>query len=167
MDYRQLFRSLREARNLTLEQLAATAGVHRNTVVNIESGRPVKFKTIATLMQKMGYATTSTEMKSIALLWIESVSGIPLSHSKTGTSAKKAITTFRSPARHAARSLENAVLAASLSPKQIELLAFAARHPDVLAILESVRNLVADLPAATPRASFREAAEDPGNYDKK
>jgi len=47
MDYMQLFRSLREQRGLTLEQLAKLARLHRNTVVNIESGRPVKFKTIA------------------------------------------------------------------------------------------------------------------------
>src|SRR5690606_41157894 len=79
MHYTQLFRNLREAKGLTLEALATRARCHRNTVINVESGRPVKFKTISRLVQKMGYAADSEDMKSVALLWLESASGIRFS----------------------------------------------------------------------------------------
>lgn len=161
MDYTQLFRSLREAKGLTLEQLASAADVHRNTVVNIESGRPVKFKTIAALMQKMGYSPGSAEMKSMALLWLEKVSGIPFSRAEPGTTAKKAIETFRTPARRSAHQLSEAVIAESLSPSQIELLLFAARHPQMLAIIESVRDFAQD---SADKKAFLQAAEDPAPY---
>src|SRR5581483_6746854 len=62
MNYTRQFRQLREAKNLSREQLAALAGCHRNTVINIETGRPVKFSTIADLLQKMGHARESPEM---------------------------------------------------------------------------------------------------------
>ena len=74
MHYTQLFRTLRESRGLSHEGLAKKAACHRNTVINVESGRPVKFKTVADLMAMMGYDRNSAELKSIALLWLESVS---------------------------------------------------------------------------------------------
>jgi len=104
MDYTQLFRKLREEKDLTLEQLAELAGMHRNTVVNIEAGRPVKFKTIAALMGQMGYGANSPELKSMALLWLESVSGIPFSRSETQAAARKLTLLLplqRSPSRSA------------------------------------------------------------------
>lgn len=167
MDYMQMFRSLREGKSLTLEQLASSADVHRNTVVNIESGRPVKFKTIALLMERMGYNPGSPELQSMALLWLESVSGIPFSRTETGTAAKETIETFRTPARHAAHQLSDAVIDASLDPVQIELLMFAARHPEVIAIIESVRDFAQQFAAGNPGQTFLEAAEDPGTYGEK
>lgn len=166
MDYTQLFRSLREARDLGLEELAEKAGVHRNTVVNIESGRPVKFKTVAALMQTMGYAAGSAEMRSMALLWLEAVSGIPFSRPDAEASARKAISGFRSPARQAARELENAVVRANLTPEQIQLLIFAVREPEVLAAIERIQAFSRDLAARSPSAErLRLAAEDAGDYD--
>ncbi len=164
MDYTQLFRNLREARGFTLEQLATAAQVHRNTVVNIESGRPVKFKTIALLMQQLGHATDSSEMKSMALLWLEAVSGIPFSHTEPTTTAMKAIEGFRTPARHAAHRLDQVVADASLSPQQIELLIFAAQHPDVIGIIENVRDFAEGHGADQTSKPQLEAAEDPGSY---
>ena len=105
MHYTQLFRKLREARGLTLEALAKLARRHRNTVINVESGRPVKFKTIAELMVKMGYGTKSAEMKAIALLWLEAVSGIPFSQPETEAGARKAVAGYQASARQAARQL--------------------------------------------------------------
>lgn len=168
VDYTQLFRKLRESRGLTLEQLAELARVHRNTVVNIEGGRPVKFKTIARLMKKMGYAADSTEMKSVALLWLESVSGIPFSRADAEGTARQAIAGYRSPARQAARRLDAAVAAASLTPADIDLLVFAARQPEVLAILEQIRRLTetSSTPATDDNvAELRAAAEDAADYD--
>lgn len=166
MDYTQLFRQFREAKDLTLEQLAAQARVHRNTVVNIESGRPVKFKTIATLMRKMGYADASNEMRSMALLWLESVSGIPFSRPEAESAARKAIATYRSGSRQAVRDLEQAINAANLTPEHISLLAFAAANRDVLAILASIRELTLTLASHEPDKLLR-AAEPPARYNEK
>jgi transcriptional regulator with XRE-family HTH domain len=145
MHYTQLFRSLREAKGLTLEGLAELAGCHRNTVTNVESGRPVKFKTVAELMEKMGYDAQSTELKSMALLWLEAVSGIPFSQPRTEAAALKAVSGYRRTLKEAARQLEADVVSHGLPARQIDLLRFAVRHPEMLAILENVRDLVATL----------------------
>lgn len=162
MDYTQLFRTLREAKGLTLEQLATLARVHRNTIVNIESGRAVKFKTIAALMQKMGYPAASAQMKSMALLWLESISGIPFSRSDAEAAVKKTISTYRTTSKQAARDLADAVSSSNLTAPQIRSLIFAAQNPEVLAIVDQIRELAADL-ATTARedAPLLKAAEDP------
>lgn len=147
MHYTQLFRSLREARGLTLESLAELAGCHRNTITNLESGRPVKFKTIAELMGKMGYTDRSDEMKSIGLLWLESVSGIPFSQPRIEAGARKTVAGYRRSLRDSARRLEAEVLKSGLTPARIDLLIFALRHPEMLSILENVRDLMATLNA--------------------
>ncbi len=159
MHYTQLFRTLREAKGLTLEGLAELAGCHRNTVTNVESGRPVKFKTIADLMEKMGYTAQSTELKSIAFLWLEAVSGIPFSQPRTEAAALKAVSSYRRSLRDAAHQLESEVISRSLSTHQVDLLLFAIRHPDVLSILENVRDLMATLQADRDLPHL-EAAED-------
>lgn len=164
VDYTQLFRKLRENRGLTLEQLAALARLHRNTIVNIEGGRPVKFKTIAKLMKTMGFSAGSTELKSMALLWLESVSGIPFSRPDAEGSARQAIAGFRSPARQAARRLDAAIADASLSPDDIDLLIFAAQNPAAISILEQIRNFAAHPAPAEGGAAQLKAAEDAAKY---
>ena len=141
MHYTQLFKRLREDKGLSLEQLARLAGTHRNTVVNVESGRSVKFKTIAQLMLKMGYAAGSIEMRSVALLWLQDVSGIPFSQTDTEASAKKAIATYGSSSRHAAKRLHDVVARADLTTDQISLLVYAAQRTPVLNIIENIREL--------------------------
>lgn len=160
MHYTQLFRSLREARGLTLEGLAELADCHRNTVTNVESGRPVKFKTIADLMEKMGYTAQSPEMKSLALLWLEAVSGIPFSLSRTENSALKTIERYRKSMREAARQLEAEAIGRGLDVHQIDLLIFAIRHPEMLSILGNVRDLLASMNASADIPALA-AAEDP------
>ncbi len=164
MDYTQLFRKLRETKGLTLEQLAELAAMHRNTVVNIEAGRPVKFKTIAALMQEMGYDASSPELKSMALLWLEAVSGIPFSRTEPQSTAKKLISGYRSSAKQAVQRLEKEVLAANLDAEQIGHLIFAARNPELLSLLENVRDLTTRFGARTPSVELK-AAEDAGDYD--
>lgn len=159
MHYTQLFRSLREAKGLTLEGLATLARRHRNTVVNVESGRPVKFKTIAELMVKMGYPAHSPEMKSVALLWLEAVSGIPFSQPEATATASKTIATYRATARDSTRRLQDVVTRAGLSSREIELLLFAAQHPEALAILDSVRSLTAELAASHEKPTLKVAEE--------
>lgn len=158
--YTQLFRSLREARGLTLEGLAELAGCHRNTITNLESGRPVKFKTIAELMGKMGYTEQSAEMKSIGLLWLESVSGIPFSQPRTEASALKAVAAYGKSRRDAARRLEAEALKSGLPPARIDLLVFALRHPEMLSILENVRDLMATLNADADFPALKVAEDE-------
>ncbi len=162
MDYTQLFRRLREAKGLTLEGLAELAGCHRNTVTNVESGRPVKFKTIAELMEKMGYDAQSAELKSIALLWLESVSGIPFSQPRVEAAAFKSVNSYRRSLRDAAKQLEAEVVARGLPARQIDLLLYAIRHPEVLTIVENVRDLVTTLNADSdvPELKVAEEPED-------
>ena len=159
MQYTQLFRSLREAKGLSLEQLARLSRCHRNTVVNIESGRPVKLKTIAKLMQKMGYAAGSAEMRSVALLWLESISGLPFSRGETEQAARKSIATYRSGARQAAKQLEEAIVQAGLSQEQIGVLIYAVRQPRMLGLFEEFRDLVVDLAAENAGPQLK-VAED-------
>lgn len=142
MNYTQLFRTLREAKGLTHDGLARLVGCHRNTVINVESGRPVKFKTIAELMMKMGYDSDSPEMKSIALLWLEAISGINLTLDRSTAEARKKIAKYRATEKEAAQTLADAVVAEHLSVEQIRTLLFAAGRPDVITILEGVRDLV-------------------------
>jgi transcriptional regulator with XRE-family HTH domain len=162
MDYTRLFRTLREQKGLTLEALAALARRHRNTVINVESGRPVKFKTIAELMQRMGYAKASAEMRSMALLWLEAASGIPFSQPEIEASARKAISGYRAATRPAVRQLEEAIALAGLDLDQIELLAFCVRHPGILAILQNLRSLASELASDPPvRGAELRVADDP------
>ncbi|MET0262097.1 MAG: helix-turn-helix transcriptional regulator [Rariglobus sp.] len=159
MDYTQLFRSLREAKGLTIEELAELADCHRNTITNVEAGRPVKFKTVAELMEKMGYTSRSPELGSVALLWLESVSGIPFSQSRTETAALKTISHYRKSLRESARQLEAEVIERGLAPRQIDLLIYAVRHPEIFKIIEDVRELVLTLGAATDAPALK-VAED-------
>lgn len=160
MHYTQLFRSLREAKGLTHEGLAELADCHRNTVTNVESGRPVKFKTVADLMEKMGYPAQSSEMKSLALLWLEAVSGIPFSQARTETAALKTIERYRRSIRQAAHQLETEAVARGLAVHQIDLLIYAIRHPEMLSILGNVRDLLASLNTNADTPALL-AAEDP------
>src|SRR4051812_1912018 len=94
MQYTQLFRRLREQKGLSHEALAKLARCHRNTVLNVESGRAVKFKTLARLMSKMGYASNSLEMCSVAVLWLEAVSGVDLADPSTLGSVRQKLAVY-------------------------------------------------------------------------
>ena len=142
MHYTQLFRTLRETKGLTHEGLARKAACHRNTVINVESGRPVKFKTIAELMSVMGYGQESAELKSIALLWLESVSGVNLTSEQSTEEARRKIARYRATEQEAAQMLASTVIAEHLSVDQIRALLFASGRPEIITILENIRNLV-------------------------
>jgi DNA-binding XRE family transcriptional regulator len=142
MNYTQLFKMLREAKGLTHDGLARLVGCHRNTVINVESGRPVKFRTIAELMEKIGFDADSPEMKSIALLWLESISGVNFTLDRSTAEARKKIAKFRATEKEAAQILADAVIAEHLSVDQIRALIFAAGHPEVIRIIEGIRDLM-------------------------
>lgn len=142
MDYMRQFRQLREAKGLSREQLASRAGCHRNTVINIETGRPVKFRTIADLLGTMGYSEHSAEMKQVALLWLEATTGVKLSPGEAERTVSRLKTAYRRSVQTSQEALLRAVETAGLSREEIDLLTFAAQEPAVRAILQSVRALV-------------------------
>ncbi len=139
MNYTQLFRKLREEKALTHEALARMARCHRNTVVNLENGRPVKFRTIAELMLVLGYGSESVELRSMALLWLESISGIQLAREESNEDARRRISLYRASERDAAQLLTSTALAKQLSVDQIRTLLFATGKPEVIALLELIR----------------------------
>ncbi len=149
MNYTQLFKMLREAKGLTHDGLARLVGCHRNTVINVESGRPVKFRTIAELMEKIGFDADSAEMKSIALLGLESISGVNFTLDRSTAEARKKIAKFRATEKEAAQILADAVIAEHLSVDQIRALIFAAGHPEVIRIVEGIRDLM-KVPSSIP-----------------
>jgi transcriptional regulator with XRE-family HTH domain len=157
MQYTQLFRRLREQKGLSHEALAKLARVHRNTVLNVESGRQVKFKTVARLMARMGYAAESPEMASLALSWLESVSGVNLADPATLGPARQKLVAYDRSLGQAAKQLVDAVRQARLDERRIRLLAFAARRPEMLTILESIQGL---LEASAPGRAELKVAED-------
>lgn len=156
MQYAQLFRRLREQKGLSHEALAKLARCHRNTVLNVEGGRQVKFKTVARLMAKMGYPSDSSEMATLALLWLESVSGVNLADPATLGPARQKLAAYDRSLGQAARQLLDAIRQAKLDERRIRLLAFAARRPEILAIIESVQDLLQDPLAGGPELKVAE-----------
>ena len=142
MQHARLFRQLREQRGLTLDALAKLARRHRNTIINLENGRPVKFATIARLMEKLGYAADSPEMAGMALLWVESVSGVSLSSPGTMGDARQKLASYQRETHRLVQQLADTVRRGGLPERDIRLLAFAARTPEVLQILGAVHDLV-------------------------
>lgn len=141
MNYTLLFKNLRESKNLTHDALAKLAGCHRNTVINVESGRPVKFKTIAELMEKMGYNLHSPETKSMALLWLEGISGINLTQEQSATEAHERIAQYRATEKEAVELLSETIMREHLNVRQIHALYYAARNPEIVSILENIHKL--------------------------
>jgi len=89
-----------------------------------------------------GYDAESSEMKSIALLWLESISGINLTLDRSTAEARKKIAKYRATEKEAAQMLADAVVAEHLSVEQIKTLLFASSRQDVITILEGIRDLV-------------------------
>jgi DNA-binding XRE family transcriptional regulator len=160
MHYTQLFRNLRETNGLSHDSLARKATCHRNTVINVESGRPVKFKTIADLMGVMGYNQDSTELKSIALLWLEAVSGVNLTSEQSTAEARRKIARYRASEKEAAQILADNVIAERLSVDQIRTLLFASSHPEIIGILENIRDLITAPRQATVDEPTLQVAEE-------
>jgi transcriptional regulator with XRE-family HTH domain len=136
MEYAAKFTAFREARKLSQNGLAALAGCHRNTVVNVERGRAVKFATIAGLMEKMGYSKQSGETRKLALLWFQATTGIGVRLDETGIID---LSRKRSPA------VLRAELAARLKrmdQADIEIVHFAVANREIMNALKAIRCLV-------------------------
>ncbi len=159
MDYTLLFRKLRDEKGLTLDALARLSRCHRNTIVNVESGRRVRLKTLIQLVQKMGYPPDSDEMRSVLLLYFERITEIPFSQPKTKQATQKAIANYRSGVKQAAQQLHDAVLEEELPEDQIRLLSFAVRTRRMIEVLSIVRSVAYDLAARESEPELK-VAED-------
>ncbi|MBK9990119.1 MAG: hypothetical protein IPP19_05105 [Verrucomicrobia bacterium] len=102
----------------------------------------MKFKTIADLMSMMGYSPESPELKSVALLWLESVSGVNLTSEQSTAEARQKIARYRATEQEAAQMLADTVIAEHLSIDQIRTLLFASGRPEIISVLENIRDLV-------------------------
>lgn len=142
MGYPEQFQRYREARGLSREQLAAKADCHRNTVINVESGRPVKFATILMLMDRMGYGSESHETRQLALLWLETTTGLQI----TLTEAARLQADDATPTQR----LQHEIARRRLNRDDVELLSFAARNRKVLNALRAIRDLLHDNLHSTP-----------------
>ncbi len=127
--------------------------------MNVESGRKVRFETIARLVTKMGYAPDSPEMASLALLWLESVSGIDLADPASLGAARQKIAAYSRSTQRAAAALAGTVRRAGLDEGEIRLLGFAASRPEILSILRAICDLVPNEAVGDEREP-RVAAED-------
>jgi len=132
MGYPEQFQKIREARGLTREQLATRANCHRNTVINIETGRPVRFATILQLLVHLGYRKDSPEARQLALAWLEAVTGIEIAPSEAAALKRQPCAEERTRSRR------------RLSPEDRDLLEFASRNRKALNALRVLRELEPD-----------------------
>lgn len=138
MDYTEFFRQLRVDKGFTHDTLANLAGVHRNTVINLEQNRQVKFKTVALLLRVMGYEMESAEMRRIALLWLEAVSGIQFSLQDVIREKRKMDKEYRKSKKSEVDLLNTVIGERNLSEEQIKLLLMAVENSEVMGILGQV-----------------------------
>lgn len=138
MGYPEQFKAFREARGFSRDALASLAKCHRNTVSNLESGRPVKFATVVRLMKQMGYSESSRETKLLALLWLEAVTGIRVTERESTTLLRE----MMDKNGDALRALEAEIRRRRLDPTKLEALSFAAKHDKILESLRAIQELV-------------------------
>jgi transcriptional regulator with XRE-family HTH domain len=143
MGYSEQFKAFREARGVSSEELARRARCHRNTVVNVESGRPVKFATLLMLMETLGYKPESRETKLLAVLWLEAITGVRVSLNDTPRATAEKANGSRTASR-ASDELQAEVAQRRLKREDVELLTFAARHRKVLHALKAIHELLDD-----------------------
>lgn len=139
MKYSEQFAAFRKARGLSQQQLAKLAHCHRNTVINVEMGRSVKFETVARLMERMGFARTSPETKLLAVLWLKAVTGIDVTLPEAG-SLRPMVEAGNPEMRH--RRQHHRDLAEHLGPRELDLLGFAAASPEIMDVLRLLRRIV-------------------------
>lgn len=140
MTYQKLLKKLRG--EMTQDQLAKVADLHRNTVIKAESDEPVKFLTLAKLVRALGYSDHSSQMREMALLWLKAVSGINFSADDAEAAFQELLAGEQLKLQSLLDRLSQVIVANALTPGQIALLTWAASSPPVMEILANSRNLV-------------------------
>jgi DNA-binding XRE family transcriptional regulator len=142
MKYSTLFKRYRLEKKLSQGAAARKAGVNRSTVVNLESGRPVRFETVAQIMAAMGYGKESAEIKLLVLLWTEKATGVSFTSAEAASLVHDARRVHGKEVAAAVSCLQNEIEANHLSTREVDLLIFAARHACVIDSLEAISRLV-------------------------
>ena len=158
MDYTEFFRQLRTQKGFTHDTLANLAGVHRNTVINLEQNRQVKFKTVALLLNVMGYEMESPEMRRIALLWLEAVSGIHFTLQEVIREKKKMDREYRKSKKSTIDLLNTTIAERNLTEEKLKNLLMAIEHEEVMDILSNARKLQKKTSSRTSPTAAVEAA---------
>ncbi|MCC5789762.1 MAG: helix-turn-helix domain-containing protein [Opitutales bacterium] len=138
MDYTEFFRQLRIQKGFTHDTLANLAGVHRNTVINLEQNRQVKFKTVALLLKVMGYDQDSPEIRRIALLWLEGVSGIHFTLQEVIREKKKMDREYRKSKKSTIDLLNTTISERNLTEEKLKLLLNAVENPEIMDVLKNI-----------------------------
>jgi transcriptional regulator with XRE-family HTH domain len=92
MTFKEYIRNLRLKRGLTHDEIAKKAKMHRNSVINAESGRPMKIDTVRDIVMAMG---CPEEFPTVAMLWLQERSGLDLSGQGTIEWMDKAVKSLR------------------------------------------------------------------------
>jgi len=116
----------------------------------------VKIDTLAGLMEKMGYAADSAEFQGAgSAVALKRPAASRSRDLETVATARRQIAAFPAEAEQNCRKLAAAVVDAALSADQISLLVYAARRPDVLAIIGAVQKWSKPVPARKSRPSSK------------
>lgn len=140
MTYQSKLRELRA--DLKQDELALKAKLSRATIVNAENeDERLRFSTIAQIVRALGYRDDSPEMRDIALLWLESVSGIHFGVDDASDAIQHLVDKEKFKNKELLATLATTIATAGLAPKEIALLTWAASRPPALEILEHARQL--------------------------
>lgn len=142
MTYQAKLRELRG--DLRQDEVAAKAGLSRATIVNAENEQErLRFSTVAQIVRALGHRDDSSAMRDIALLWLQSVSGIQFGVEEASDAIKHLLTREKFRNAELLDQLSNTIATHGLSPKQIALLTWAASRAPALELLEHARQLEA------------------------
>lgn len=162
MTYQQKLRALRGDRSRA--ELSAASGINQSTLTKAETdGRTVKFKTVAEIVRALGHRDDSPAMREIALLWLQSVTGIHFSSDDAYTAAQELIEHQKVTLGDLLDALSNVIAERGLSPSEIQLLSWAAARPPALEILSYARQLekYPEFNDAAQLAAVAESAPNP------
>lgn len=137
MTFPEYFRQLREESGQSYDSLANLAGIHRNTIINLEQNRSVKFKTVALLLQIMGHDENSEVTRRAALLWLEGVSGIHFSLKEVIREKKKMDRDYRKSKKSSIDILTTSISEKNLSEAEVGFLLATVENEELMNILKS------------------------------
>lgn len=138
MHYTSYFKTLREETDLTMDGLARKAGLHRNTIINIETGRSVKFQTIAKVLDVMGIKAGTVKYRIMAVLWASDVCKVDLSAANKDKALTKEMGRISSDEAKALSELGEAISNSDLSAPQIKALARVAKKQETLSAIMQI-----------------------------
>jgi transcriptional regulator with XRE-family HTH domain len=129
MNYQSFFKELRTQNGLSHAQVAEKTGCHRNTVINVERGRPVRFATISKMMASMG--ATEEQTKTMAMLWVGGTAHLEV------TGESEAWASASQPMKTAWANLKKHLDA--MDSDQLETMGWVAASPSLLKALKIIK----------------------------